>query len=135
MKKIFKSKIDNLILALTLLPILFSLIFFINKGGLLPIVVILLVAVFLLSILFSTNYIILNETLLVKSSFLVNLKIDINSIKKIVKSRSWEKAPANSMDRIEVSYNKYDTVIISPENKDEFIKTLLNINPKIEVNI
>ncbi len=143
MGKVFKSKIDNLFLVLTLLPILFTLIFFINKGGLMPIIVTLLVAVFIISILFSTNYTINDETLIVKSSILVNLKIDIKAIKKIIKSSSWEKAPANSMDRIEISYNEkpavrysfFDTVIISPENKAEFIGDLQKINPNIEVEI
>lgn len=143
MGKVFKSKIDNLFLVLTLLPTLFTLIFFINKGDLMPIIVTLLVAVFILSILYSTNYTINDETLIVKSSILVNLKIDIKSIKKIVKSSSWEKAPANSMDRIEISYKEkpavrysfFDTVIISPENKEDFIVALFEINPNIEVEI
>lgn len=135
MGKVFKSKIDNLFLVLTLLPILFSLIFFINKGGLMPIIVTLLVAVFIISILFSTNYTIIDESIIVKSSFLLNMKIDIKSIKKIVTSKSWEKAPANSMDRIEISYNKYETVIISPKDKEDFVKMLLEINPNIVVDI
>lgn len=135
MGKVFKSKIDNLFLVLTLLPILFSLIFFINKGGLMPIIVTLLVAVFIISILFSTNYTIIDESIIVKSSFLLNMKIDIKSIKKIVTSKSLEKAPANSMDRIEISYNKYETVIISPKDKEDFVKMLLEINPNIVVDI
>ena len=64
---------------------------------------------------------------------ILNQTIEIQQIKKIVKSNSWESAPALSMDRLEimfnekpaVRYNFYDNVIISPENNEEFIKNLL----------
>ena len=42
-------------------------------------------------------------------------------------------APANSFDRIEIIYNKFDSIIISPENKQQFIESLLVINPDIKV--
>ncbi len=143
MKK-YKSKIDNIFIILTIVPIVFSLIFFLNKvGGLIPSLVMILVGIFILSILFSTYYKIIDGMLIIKSSFIVSLNIEIKSIKKIEKSRSWEKAPANSMDRIEIKYdekpavryNFYDSVIISPENKEEFIAALLEVNPTIEVNL
>lgn len=41
-------------------------------------------------------------------------------------------SPALSLDRLEVFYNKFDSVIISPQNKEDFIVALQNINPAIE---
>jgi Bacterial PH domain len=143
MKKVYKSKVDKLILLIILLPILCTLFFFIIKGDLMPFIVTGLVAAFIANILLSTYYTINGDTFFVESSFFINIKTPIDSIKKITKSDSWEKAPALSMDRIEISYNEkpavrysfFDKVIISPENKHEFIENLLQINSRIKVEI
>lgn len=54
---------------------------------------------------------------------------DIRNIRKM-KSR-FAAAPALSSDRIQIDYGKYDIVRISPENEEEFIKMLLDINQDI----
>jgi hypothetical protein len=41
-------------------------------------------------------------------------------------------SPALSLDRIEIFYNKFDSVIISPKNKADFVAELKSINPAIE---
>jgi hypothetical protein len=41
-------------------------------------------------------------------------------------------SPALSLDRIEIFYNKFDSVIASPENKADFVAELKSINPAIE---
>jgi hypothetical protein len=143
MRKIFKSKVDKFIVVLTIFPLLFTLIFFLNKGDLLPSILILIIAIFVSSIFLKTNYIVKNEILHIKSSFLINLEIEIKSINKIQKSNSWEKSPALSLDRIEILYNEkpavrynfFEHVIISPADKQEFIDSLLKINPSIEVDL
>jgi len=40
-----------------------------------------------------------------------------------------------SLDRIAIVYNTYDEVLISPQNKKEFIEELLRINPYIQVEV
>jgi hypothetical protein len=44
-----------------------------------------------------------------------------------------DNTPALSMDRIEIFYNKFDSVIVSPESKLEFIAELTSLNPAIVV--
>jgi hypothetical protein len=43
-------------------------------------------------------------------------------------------APATSFDRLEILYNSFDTVIISPKDKSGFITHMKTINPSIEVD-
>ena len=61
------------------------------------------------------------------------IKVEINSIKRIYKTRNPLTSPALSLDRIAIVYNKYDEVLISPKNKQEFVEELLKINPDILV--
>lgn len=63
------------------------------------------------------------------------IKIDIQSIRKICKTSNPISSPALSLDRIEIIYNKYDSLLISPKDKQSFVEDLLKINPNIEVRI
>ena len=67
--------------------------------------------------------------------FIVNDKIEILKIRKIEKTNSILSSPALSLDRIAIFYNKYDEVYISPKDRDNFIKDLLEINPTIEIKV
>ena len=62
-------------------------------------------------------------------------KIEIKNIKKIYKTRNPLSSPALSIDRIAIVYNKYDEVLISPKDKEQFVEDLLKINPTIEVKL
>ena len=81
----------------------------------------------------SINYKIEKENLNVKCTFLVNENIEINTIRKITETYNPLSSPAASIDRIEIFYNKFDSVLISPKKKQEFIEDVLKINPNIEV--
>ena len=88
--------------------------------------------------LFSTTYYIINPTtqlLLIKSGFLVHLTINIHQIKEIKTSKNWISSPALSLDRIEILFNTYDSILISPREKKQFIQKLKQINPEIKVNL
>lgn len=54
-------------------------------------------------------------------------EIDIRTIKKIEPSRSMLSAPAASLNRLKISYGKYDEVLVSPRYQDDFIKTINEI--------
>ncbi|MGY4536911.1 hypothetical protein ACVW0P_001325 [Mucilaginibacter sp. UYNi724] len=83
--------------------------------------------------LLNTRYTITaDNTLKVKCGFFVNLTIPIEDIRKITSTKTILSAPALSFDRYEVFYNKFDSVVISPINKKEFIADLQTINPAIE---
>ena len=86
-------------------------------------------------IFFTTFYAIENQTLRVKSGFIYSASIDIQSIKKISRRRSILSAPAASLDRLEIQYNKWDTVLVSPKDRDGFVEHLRQINPDIQVEL
>ena len=46
--------------------------------------------------------------------------------------RSIEKA-ALATGGLQIQYNTYDEVYISPENQDKFIEAILRINPQVEI--
>lgn len=95
-----------------------------------------LTILFIIYLYFTTVYrIIENKELVVKVGFLMNIKIDVDKISKIQKTKNILSSPAWSLDRIEIFYNKYDSVIISPNNQAEFIQDLQKINSSIIVDI
>ena len=79
----------------------------------------------------TTYYIIQDETLKVKSGLFYNKTFQIQSFRKIIKTNSAITAPAASNDRIEIFFNGYDSVVVSPKDKDIFIDHLKSINPAI----
>lgn len=92
----------------------------------------LLVYVFFLYIIFETQYTIDNKVLFVKCGFLYNMKLSIDKIKSIKATGNLIASPAPSLDRIELTYGKYGSLIISPKDKFGFIDELTRINPNIE---
>lgn len=134
MKK-YKSKISWKLIAF--LAVMFSFIGFevvtnpINWLGLIGLLICLL---FVIHLFTSISYTIIEDELKVKAGFLVNTKIPISSIHKIKETNNLISSPAASLDRLEIFYGKYDSIIISPLDKNEFIQDLLKINPNIEVD-
>lgn len=90
---------------------------------------------FIAYIFTSIKYIIKDTTLIVKAGFSMNGKIDISSIRKIEATNNIISSPAASFDRLEIFYKTYESIIISPKNKDEFLSDLTRINPKIEIKL
>ncbi|MCK5908153.1 MAG: PH domain-containing protein [Flavobacteriales bacterium] len=91
--------------------------------------------IFIAIIWFETKYIISDSTLLVKIWIFTLRKIAIKKIKVIRESKSIISSPANSLDRIEITYNKYEVVLISPKNREEFLALLKSINPNIDISV
>lgn len=89
---------------------------------------------FVIHLFTSISYTIIDDELKIKAVFLVNTKIPISSIHKIKETNNLISSPAASLDRLEIFYGKYDSIIISPLDKNEFIQDLLKINPNIEVD-
>ena len=71
------------------------------------------------------------QTLRIRSGFLFNQTLAISSIRKIEESNSLLSAPALSMDRLEVHFNMYDSILLSPKDKNDFITTLQKIHPDL----
>ncbi len=133
--KTYKSKI-GLSIAIPLFTILaLTTALMIWDKSTFGIIILLISILFTINMYLNTYYKIEGKTLIVKGGFFMKTTIEIEKIKKIVKTNSILSAPALSFDRIEIFYNKYDTIILSPEHKSQFIAHLKNINPSIESDI
>jgi hypothetical protein len=60
-------------------------------------------------------------------------RIPLQEIKEIKKTRSPLSAPACSLDRMEIKYGKSKRVMISPADKENFINTIVEKSPHIQL--
>ena len=131
--KNYKSKLGlELIIPISLI-FGYALFELITEKSWIGVFIISLTILFILYTFLSINYKIEKENLNVKCTFLVNENIEINTIRKITETYNPLSSPAASIDRIEIFYNKFEGVLISPKKKKEFIEDILKINPNIEV--
>ena len=88
-----------------------------------------------------TQYIITDDSMLRIESGRFSKKpapIPLSQITDITKSKSWEAAPAFSLDRLKISYRKGGTkthILLSPQNAEAFVRCLKKQNDSINVNI
>ncbi len=140
MKK-YKSKIGWEIIII--LVLVFAWIFYdITKSGInwdltsiIAFSLLLLLIILIGYLLFSIRYFINFDKaeLLVKIGVFKYAEISISKIHKIKETRTILSSPAASLDRLEVFYHQFNSVIISPKNKKEFIQDLHKINPEIKI--
>jgi hypothetical protein len=134
MKKTFKSKVDLLFLIPILLVLVGAEAFMITNKILVGEIGVGLLAAFIIYMCIDTLYVVTGDNKLkIKSGFLYNREIYIKSIKKVRPTRDHRASPALSFDRLEISYNRYGRVVVSPNNKSEFIKELKEVNPRIRI--
>lgn len=90
------------------------------------------IATLIVFYLITMKYIISNGEKFIIKSWFSNYEIDIKSIHRIRKTSNPISSPAASfIGRIEIHYNNGKTIIISPNQKEEFISDLLYINKAI----
>ena len=85
----------------------------------------------ILHMFFNTTYTIDQKMLHIRCGFFRYKPINIMNMKKISKSSSIVSSPAASFDRIEITYDKFDELIISPKYKLKFTADLQKINPNL----
>ena len=126
----FKSKIDwwthFAFATLPLTTILFIVLSFIGKAGIISLITAifcLLLSIFILPIWVSTYYVLGENELIVKSGF-IKQRIVYSSIKNIKESKNPLASAALSLDRIEIIFGVGGVVLISPKNKQEFLQQL-----------
>lgn len=61
-------------------------------------------------------------------------KVKIADIRKLRATKNPLSAPALSFSRIEIMYGTYGMALVSPKDKELFIKMLLEENPNIQVD-
>ncbi|WP_242212677.1 PH domain-containing protein [Bacillus cereus group sp. BfR-BA-01383] len=81
---------------------------------------------------FTTKYTVGEETITIRSG-LVKKRIFIRDIKRISNTKNPIAAHALSFDRLEIVYGSYETEIISPKDKLQFISCVKSKNPQIEI--
>jgi hypothetical protein len=138
--KTFRAKVSYGLLIPIILLIVVEIIWLMaqshmNTGSFLVVAILLATLIFILILFLKTVYIIDGDKLIIKSGFLFTTKVDIHSIKTIRKSNSLQAAPAPSMDRLEINYGKFDSILISPLNKETFFTALRGINRDIESDL
>jgi hypothetical protein len=96
-------------------------------------IIMIAVILFIGWIWFGTGYEILENELKI-SCGPFRQRIPLQEIKEIKRTRSPLSAPACSLDRIEIKYGKSKRVMISPANKEGFIKLLIEKSPQINLD-
>ncbi|WP_457610031.1 PH domain-containing protein [Lutibacter sp.] len=130
-----KGFINYLLIGSVLLPIV---IFFLDKNTFTekPFILLPLLSPLILIfwIYFDTFYKIENNKLIYRSGFLRG-KIEIKSIKQIIKGKTmWiGTKPALARRGLIIKFNKYDEIYIAPENNNEMIADLLKVNSEIKI--
>lgn len=132
MKQIFRTKIGLEIIIFIFLVLAFAT----YSSGEISVAITFIPILMLIFILFKgIKYTIDRDQLLVKNSIFGTTKINVSEIRKIKETNNPLSAPAGSLDRILIKYSDSRAVLISPINRDEFIKELLKINPEINVKL
>lgn len=131
---IYKTKASAIIKLLFMIALLFATTIALMEKNIALLSVTLLIATVIIYIFYTTFYSIYKHTLTIKSGFLFNEEIDINTIKKISRKRkNLLSGPGFSVDRLLIEYNEHDCVIISPNQQQEFLDHIKRINPNIEL--
>jgi hypothetical protein len=134
MEKTFKSKIDLRVLLPVLAVLAGAEAYLISNKILIGVIAVGLLAAFVIYMCIDTLYVVTNDNKLkIKSGFFYNQEIYIKSIKKVRPTTDHRPSPALSFDRLEISYNRYGRVVVSPNNKSEFIRELKEVNPRIRI--
>ena len=133
MRKAFKSKIGFL-LGSVLLILLSAEAFMIYTMTITGIIAIGVLIIFFIYMYMDTLYVLTSDKKLkIKSGFFFHKEIYIKSIRKVRPVRHLRASPALSSDRLEICYNRYGRVFVSPTHRSEFIKELKEVNPRIRV--
>jgi hypothetical protein len=82
---------------------------------------------------FGTGYEILDDELRIRCGPF-RQRIPLQEIKEIRKTRSPLSAPACSLDRMEIEYGNSKRVMISPADKEGFIRLLVGKSPQINLD-
>ena len=94
-----------------------------------------LLLLFIIHMFSTTFYTIEGDLLKIKCGFLYNQTLPIASIKKVESTRNPLSAPALSLDRLEIRYGTWDSVLVSPRDQRAFAQHLKEVNPAIELNL
>jgi len=98
-----------------------------------PLVIMILIILFAGWIWFGTGYEMMENALKVYCGPF-RQTIPYREIKEIKKTRSFSSSAACSLDRMEIQYGESHRILISPADKENFIKTIIKKSPSIQVD-
>lgn len=134
MKTIYTSKIGlELAIPITLafvIPIIYGLT---QQQTMVAVIFLTVAYAFIAHLFITTKYTVHNHTLIVSCSFLYKKVIDIHAIQQVIETNNPLSSAATSLDRLEIKFNKKQSILISPKLKKEFVTHIVAINPTIEV--
>jgi len=130
----YKSKIDLWLIIILTLVFGGIVIFSIIKKEWIGFIIAIIPTIFIWNMFRSTYYIITEEELIIRCGIFYKLVIKISDIRKISESNDLISSPALSIDRLEILYNRFDTILISPKKKYEFLQSIETLKPDIEIN-
>lgn len=133
-KKVFKSKIGWWYYCLMLFVAVLFVLSFIPSELWLMSVATALVTFEVWETAFNTSYTLSGGTLKVRCGIFYRVDVKVESIRVITPTHTWLSSAALSMDRLRITYNKYDEVTVSPKRKAEFVEMLKKENPRIVVS-
>ncbi|WP_071394810.1 PH domain-containing protein [Bacillus tuaregi] len=91
-----------------------------------------LLPIFFLWMLYSTYYLVTETHLIIRFGPFKQV-IPLDSIKSVQNTNSPLSGPALSMKKIEIKYGKYDSVLISPKDREAFMDMLVEKYPEIKI--
>ncbi len=132
----YRSRISVLLSLIILIIMLPTTLFpaFKSNTPILSISIFAFMLIFILSVFFSTRYIIKGENLIIKCLGIKMANININYIQSIKRSYNPLSSPAISLKRLSISFiseNGPQYILLSPVKEREFINELKEINPNI----
>jgi hypothetical protein len=137
--KIYQAKKGSLIQSTVLLMVGLPFFIYLTESKTIesnPIILLPLISpiTFILWFYLGTSYKLESGQLSYKSGFIKG-KIPVSTIREIHKDTSlWVGLkPALASGGIIINYGKFDEIYIAPENKEELIKDLVNLNPSIKI--
>ncbi len=136
-RKVFRSRISLVLVVFIAACILPALVPMIRSGnisnpGFYTLIGVLLMIVFIFG---GIHYVIVNEKLMVKICGIPYVKINVSEIVSVKRSYNPLSSPASSLKRLSVEFKKGRLCLISPVREKEFLKTLKEINPKINIRV
>lgn len=137
--RIFKAKVSYSILIFIFVVLFGPLVFYIDsffedtQGLLVLLAFLMFLFGMIVYLFFGTKYQIKGNNLVVLCGWFEYIKLPIEKIREVKKSRSIISAPAPSLDRIAVVYGSGSEVLISPDDVQGLIKELKGINTSIVV--
>ncbi len=139
MEKVYKSRVDNwfkVVCIALIVAFIGSIILCYNVTWVLIVDVVLmgLGIILIIDMWLHTDYTIKGDRLHIRCGLLFRMNLPVSKISEISHRSTILSSPALSADRIGLKYGRRNWVYVSPEDQDDFIATLRNINHDIMIS-